>query len=113
MTLDIETATGKLLTVLADTTGARLRRVPPSARLEQDLGITGDDLVEALDAVFGTFHIDAGDFLYRDYVSAEGLGLLGPASNLPRPKPLTVAMLAQAIRDGRWSSSELDRIADQ
>jgi acyl carrier protein len=97
-----------LQSLIARTTGVPKDRIRRESQMEQDLGITGDDLVEVVDAVFEAFGVDPGDFRYVDYCSVEGLNLLSISKKTP-VKPLTVGMLTQAAMDRHWASSKLDQ----
>jgi hypothetical protein len=87
----------------------------PDTRLEDDLGVTGLDAVEFIDKWAQTFSVEVQDFPYRRYFRPEGQqllsGLLGLASKRFRhaaPRPLTLGMLAEAMRRGQWNTTELE-----
>ncbi len=94
-------------------TGIKPEKILDNSRFEQDLRITGDDLVELIDALFQKLHIEQGDFTYAKYAGAEGLNLLGGLTDrlfgrsIQPCEPLTVAMFVQAARAGRWDSQTL------
>jgi hypothetical protein len=94
----------RVATLIASQTGIRAEKISPHARLDVDLRIAGDDLVELVDHLFEALHIAPGGFSYRDYGSAEGLNLLGTGGEKASSakKPLTVTQFAQAALDGRW-----------
>lgn len=90
----------------------------PESRLEQDLGLTGLDAVEFIDKWAETFSVDAKDFPYRRYFGPEGQELLssfvGLFSKRHRPSkrlPLTLGMLVEATRRGRWDTDEIESAA--
>jgi Protein of unknown function (DUF1493) len=109
----------RVRTLIAQESIVSLDKISAVSRLEEDLGITGNDHIEVLDVVFETLHIGVGDFSYTNYCSAEGLVLTGLSDFVRRirrsgqavRKPVTVAMLAQAALDGMWNSGRLDRLA--
>lgn len=81
-------------------TGVRAAAVTPEARLVEDLGVDGDDLVEAMEAFFPRFGVDPGGYAHGDYASAEGFPLFGKGKGARLT--MTVSMLAQAVERGRW-----------
>jgi acyl carrier protein len=95
---------------IAEQTGIKQERVNLNSRLEQDLRISGDDLIELIDAIFKQFEIAIGDFDYAQYVGAEGLSLFGGLADrlLGRPvqssKPLLVSMFVSAAKARLWVS---------
>lgn len=94
--------------------GGRLD-LKPSSSLEQDLGLTGLDAVEFIDTWAKTFGVQANEFPYRRYFAPEGqellssiLGLFSKRFRRPPPARLTLGMLAEAMRRGRWDTSEIE-----
>ncbi|KML46522.1 acyl carrier protein [Burkholderia cepacia] len=90
----------------------------PESRLEQDLGLTGLDAVEFIDKWAETFSVDAKDFPYRRYFGPEGQELLSSLVRLFSKRlrqsqrlPLTLGMLAEATRRGRWDTDEIEATA--
>ncbi|AJY31266.1 hypothetical protein BTM_4748 [Burkholderia thailandensis 34] len=90
-------------------------KLQPESRLEQDLGLTGLDAVEFIDKWAKTFQVAAQDFPYRRYFNPEGqqllssvLGLFSKKFRRPELVPLTLEMLAEAMRRGRWDSTEIE-----
>lgn len=99
--------------------GGRLN-IQPSSRLEHDLGLTGLDAVEFIDKWAKTFNVDAVGFPYRRYFSPEGqellssfLGLFSKRFRPPPLVPLTMAMLEEAIRRGRWDTAAIEARASR
>ncbi len=87
----------------------------PTSRLEEDLGLTGLDAVEFIDKWAETFNVQAHGFPYRRYFGPEGQQLLSSflglfAKRLRRPElvPLTLGMLAEAMRRGKWDTAEIE-----
>jgi len=92
----------------------------PSSRLEQDLGLTGDDATEFIAAWAQRFKVDVQGFCSRRYFGPEGNDVLSPLLGLfskrfrrPAAVPLTLAMLAVAMRRGRWDATEIEAMATQ
>lgn len=96
--------------VVAEFSGTDRSRISPSTRVESDLGITGDDGDELLQAIATRFRTDfnrpdhAGRFLF----GSEGMSF--PVRNirqlLGHPKstviPITVGDLHLAVERGKW-----------
>ena len=79
------------------------------------MGLTGLDAVEFIDNWAKTFDIKVQDFPYRRYFRPEGqellssfLGLFSKHFRRPPLVPLTLAMLAEATRRGRWDTNEIE-----
>lgn len=90
----------------------------PSSSLEQDLGLTGLDAVEFIGTWAKTFGVQADGFPYRRYFAPEGqdllssfLGMFSERFRRPPQVPLTLGMLAEAMRQGRWDTSEIEAAA--
>lgn len=88
--------------LIAEVTGVDRRRITPSARLEKDLGVTGDDGVQLLQALANKFDTDF------DRPDHGGRYLFGPEGCVPlglrsaRVIPITVGDLHLAAVRGRW-----------
>ena len=87
----------------------------PASRLEEDLGLTGLDAVEFIDKWAETFNVQAQGFPYRRYFGPEGqqllssfLGLFAKRFRRPELVPLTLGMLAEAMRRGKWDTNEIE-----
>ncbi|VWB61003.1 acyl carrier protein [Burkholderia pseudomultivorans] len=87
----------------------------PASRLEQDLGVTGLDAVEFIDKWAEAFNVDAKDFPYRRYFGPEGqellsslVGLFSKRHRRPARVPLTLGMLAEATRRGKWETEAIE-----
>ncbi|NLA20923.1 DUF1493 family protein [Burkholderia cepacia] len=90
----------------------------PESRLEEDLGVTGLDGVEFIDKWAETFGVDAQGFPYRRYFGPEGQELLSSLIGLfvkrlrpPKRHPLTLGMLAEATRRGKWDTDAIEAAA--
>ena len=98
--------------------GGRLN-LQPTSRLEDDLGLTGLDAVEFIDKWAETFNVQAQGFPYWRYFSPEGqqlissfLGLFSKRFRRPALLPLTLGMLAEAMRRGKWDTAEIEATAN-
>ncbi|MFP6560283.1 DUF1493 family protein [Paraburkholderia sp. B3] len=96
--------------------GGKLNLLPAS-RLEDDLGLTGLDAVEFIDKWAETFKVQVQDFPYRRYFRPEGqelvsgfLGLFSKRYRRETTVPLTLGMLAEAMKRGRWDTAEIEAI---
>ncbi|NML29714.1 DUF1493 family protein [Paraburkholderia antibiotica] len=94
--------------------------VTPTSRLEEDLGLTGVDAIEFIDKWAETFGVQAQGFPYDRYFGPDGLdvvsSVLGIFSKRFRQStlvPLTLGMLADAMRFGRWDTELLEAQASQ
>ncbi|AJY65733.1 hypothetical protein B7760_00962 [Burkholderia glumae] len=81
--------------------------------------MTGLDAVEFIDKWAETFSIEAQGFPYNRYFGPESLdviksvlGLFSKKHRAPELVPLTLGMLAEAMRRGRWSTAEIEAWAD-
>ncbi|WP_063532719.1 DUF1493 family protein [Burkholderia sp. MSMB1589WGS] len=93
-------------------------RLEPSSRLEQDLGVTGTDAVEYIDKWAEAFGVQAEGFPYDRYFGPEGqelltsfLALFSKRFRKPPRVPLTLGMLEEAMRLGRWETDAIERVA--
>ncbi|RQV58551.1 DUF1493 family protein [Burkholderia cenocepacia] len=93
-------------------------RIEPSSRLEEDLRVTGVDAVEFIDKWAETFGVQASEFPYDRYFGPEGqdmvttfLALFSERYRKPPRVPLTLAMLEEAMRLGRWDTEAIERFA--
>ena len=76
--------------------------ITAQTRLQDDLGVYGDDATDLLLAYAKTFHVDVSHFRAADYFDAEGLDVLAwfrPVK--PRRKELTVGQLQRGIEAQR------------
>ncbi|WP_322092834.1 DUF1493 family protein [Paraburkholderia bannensis] len=102
----------------------------PTTEVIDDLRIDGDDAVEFIDKLFLKFDVK-GDFPYARYFSGEGTALVPlmlvpalvgalfravtkrPRTPDPDDHPLTLGMLHEAMRKGRWDTDEVERSQQQ
>jgi Protein of unknown function (DUF1493) len=78
------------------------KTITVNTRLQDDLGVYGDDSTDLLLAYAKTFHVDVTQFPAADYFDGEGLDVLAwfrPVK--PRRKELTVGHLQRGIQAGR------------
>ncbi|MBX3238279.1 MAG: DUF1493 family protein [Chitinophagaceae bacterium] len=88
------------------------KKLSRETTLERDLGITGDDADDFMDAFFKEFNVDISSFDISNYFSGEGFDPIGisrvilklqgkkpPKKNL---KDITLADLERAILAGKW-----------
>ncbi|HLX03153.1 MAG TPA: DUF1493 family protein [Trinickia sp.] len=94
--------------------GGRLT-LTPATRLEEDVRITGIDAIEFIDKWLATFDIAVTEFPYNRYFGPESSDLLGALLGLfsqrlrpPTLVPITLGMLAEATRRGRWDTQEIE-----
>ena len=76
--------------------------ITAQTRLQDDLGVYGDDATDLLLAYAKTFHVDVSRFMAADYFDAEGLDVLAwfRPTKLQR-KALTVGHLQRGIEAQR------------
>lgn len=91
------------------------RNLQPASRLEEDLGLTGLDAVEFIDKWAETFNVQAQGFPCRRYFGPEGqqllssfLGLFAKRFRRPELVLLTLGMLAEAMRRGKWDTAGIE-----
>ncbi len=96
-----------ILALIAEEIGVKPARLVPSADLETDLGVTGDDIEELFLALGDRFGVDWTGFEFHRYFSEEGTFLwpfrewrfrrqYGPK------KPFLIAHLVHVCTTGRW-----------
>lgn len=90
----------------------------PHSRLEEDLRLTGIDAVEFIDGWAEKFGVAAQGFPYSRYFGPDGwdvvgsvLGVVSKRHREPPRIPLTLGMLAEAMRRGRWDTIEIEEAA--
>lgn len=90
-------------------------KLTPNSRLEQDLRLTGLDAVEFIDKWAETFRVEAQGFPYDRYFGPDSLdvvrsvlGMFSKRFRDPELVPLTLGMLAEAMRRGRWDTVEIE-----
>ena len=78
-------------------------------KIEDDLGITGDDAIEFFDKFSKEFSIDLSDLDLHRYFESEGVGLinfswlLGKRRKVKRSlHEITIADLENTLKKGKW-----------
>jgi acyl carrier protein len=87
----------------------------PASRLEEDLGLTGVDAIEFIDKWAEAFGVNAQGFPYDRYFGSDNLDVVGSVLGIfskrfrqPKLVPLTLGMLADAMRRGRWETALIE-----
>lgn len=88
----------------------------PESRVEEDLRLTGLDAVEFIDKWAEKFDIEAPDgFPYSRYFGPDSLDVVRTVAGLFSRKfreaplvPITLGMLADAMRRGQWNTEEIE-----
>ncbi|KVD07422.1 DUF1493 family protein [Burkholderia ubonensis] len=95
-------------------------KLTPDSRIEEDLRLTGLDAVEFIDKWAETFGVEAQGFPYNRYFGPESLdviksvlGLFSKKHRDPELVSLTLGMLAEAMRRGRWNTAEIEAWAGE
>ncbi len=70
-------------------------------QIEKDLGVTGDDAVELIEAFAKEFQVDVSHFMIHDYFGPEGIDIFGKFPDSQSRKKLTVADLEEAVKQGK------------
>lgn len=97
----------KLKSFIIEETGVEENEVTRETRIENDLGITGDDAIDFLLAYGKAFHVDVSKFMAADYFDGEGYEILPTIFRMftgkkkKQNKILTVAHLEKGILAGR------------
>ncbi len=93
-------------------------KIAPSSRLEEDLYVTGIDAIEFIDKWAETFGVPAGDFPCGRYFGPKEqdrvttfLAMFSERYRKPPRVPLTLGMLEEAMRLGRWDSNAIEPAA--
>lgn len=90
-------------------------KLTPDSRFEEDLRITGVDAVEFIDKWAETFDVAAQGFPYSRYFGPDSwdvvrsvVAIFSTKYRAPPLVPLTLGMLAEAMRRGRWETAEIE-----
>ncbi|WP_306716374.1 DUF1493 family protein [Burkholderia dolosa] len=93
-------------------------KLTPDSRLEEDLRVTGVDAVEFIDKWAEKFGVAAQGFPYSRYFGPDSwdvvrsvLGIFSNQYRDPPLVPLTLGMLAEAMRRGHWDTAEIEAAA--
>lgn len=104
----------RLKSFIIDQAGVEDDDVIPEAKLEDDLGVTGDDAVDLLLAYSKTFNVDVTKFMAADYFDAEGDPILSAILRMSigkkkrKNKVLTVAHLEKGIMFGKLDEAVIN-----
>lgn len=104
----------RLKSFIIDQAGVEDDEVIPEAKLEDDLGVTGDDAVDLLLAYSKTFNVDVTKFMAADYFDAEGDPILPAILRMligkkkRKNKVLTVAHLEKGIMSGKLDEAVIN-----
>ncbi|QCP51424.1 DUF1493 family protein [Trinickia violacea] len=92
----------------------------PETRLDEDAGLAGVDAIEFIDKWALTFDVAAQGFPYDRYFSGDGFDLAAlllcffpKRFRDPPLVPITLGMLAEATRRGRWDTQEIEAWAKE
>lgn len=104
----------RLKSFIIDKAGVENDDVIPEAKLEDDLGVTGDDAVDLLLAYSKSFNVDVKKFMAADYFDAEGDPILPAILRMfigkkkRKNKALTVAHLEKGIMFGKLDEAVIN-----
>lgn len=103
--MDDEEIQSQIVRFLVEHQRVRESKIKKETRIENDLGITGDDAMEFMEAFFETFQVDFSAFRFDDHFSPEACW---PWEIFKRPpgRQVTVHDLVTVARLGKWKLSE-------
>ncbi len=98
---------GRIIALLAEEWGMRPERIHEHSRLEEDLGMTGDDASDFLMDFAEQFAVDLAGLDFHKHFGPEGFNLFWlldkPEWMLDQGRfPVTVAHLVAVAKAGRW-----------
>jgi acyl carrier protein len=108
MDTSFETQFQQVKDLIAKETKARPDKVQLHTRIEDDLGTTGDDAVELMEAFMEHFQVDMTGYEHQKHFGPEGGGCCllfwwgwtrSPEQGF---QPVTVEHLVQVAQEGRW-----------
>lgn len=70
-------------------------------RIEKDLGVTGDDAAELIEAFAKEFQVDVSRFVFHDYFGPEGTDIFCQYPDAQTRKKLTIGDLEEAVELGK------------
>ena len=96
----------KIINLIEKKVGTLNEPILSNSKLEEDLGVTGDDAYEFISEFSKVFSIDVSSFDYDSYFSPEGDGVLSFIFNLIKgnkkeKKFLTISDLQESIKKGK------------
>jgi hypothetical protein len=97
----------EMIALITDKVGVRPEDVLPEADIEKDLGCTGDDFFELMDAYATRFKVDMSGFLWYFHSHDEGMATINlfpgnPPSMQVDRIPVTLDLLVDIARLGKW-----------
>ena len=100
-----------VIEIIPEQSGIKLSKLPLNSRLEQDLGITGDDLWEIIEAMDSEYSIDWCDVDFSYYFYPEVTGFFWSLFNRDKSRsirsfPITISHLVAVSQSGKWSKPE-------
>jgi len=97
----------ELIALIPEKVGVRPEEVMPDADIEKDLGCTGDDFFELMEAYAQHFNVDMSGFLWYFHTSEEGHNLGGLFTRSPDQRvqriPVTLDLLVHSALNRKWS----------
>lgn len=97
----------ELIALIADKVGVRAEEVLPDADIEKDLGCTGDDFFELMEAYAKRFNVDMSGFIWYFHTHDEGMATLDLLPGMPpsiqvERIPVSLNLLVQMAQLGKW-----------
>lgn len=98
----------ELIALITDKVGVRAEEVLPDADIEKDLGCTGDDFFELMDAYAKRFNVDMSGFHWYFHTHDESMATVGMFTGYPPSVqveriPVTLNLLIEMAGRGKWS----------
>lgn len=93
-----------IVLLITEKMGKYRKPLQRDTRLERDLGISGDDAVELLEAFAGKLNVDISEFQFNHFFTPEGDSLLATILGSSKRKPevdLTIGDLENAAIKGK------------
>lgn len=96
--------------------GVNKNKILISSKLEDDLGLTGDDAVEFIVDFSKKFNVDMSNFIISDYFSNEAFDFIGSFINFFKrkevvvKKSLTVGNLLKIIEVGKLDEDTINML---
>jgi hypothetical protein len=96
-----------LIALITDKVGINAEEVMPDADIENDLGCTGDDFFELMEAYAKHFNVDMSGFLWYFHTHDESMATLNPLPGHPASTqvdriPVTFNILVEKAMLGKW-----------
>lgn len=95
-----------LVELMTESVGVPASEVLPDTDIEHDLGCTGDDFNELMDAYSKRFNVEMSDYRWYFHTQEEGFNIgsmvFPPPNELVERIPVTPMMLAEFAMQGKW-----------